>query len=264
VVRVQFPAQQPRLQKLRLQDRSIFLPFVASIQGEVMDEDEQQQEPQNEITPQQMARFKNLKAFKGWSDEAIKDYMRNRPKKAQPPPRLFSDSTNDEPEPFSYDASEYKKKYDTYFRKYIKEYGVDMNETNDVQALQSLVRLIIQAEVVNENILRLHSDKTFSSKVLKDMGDFQRSVQMSLKELQEQLGISRKTRKEKQADDIPQYIRQLQVRAMEKWNRSTEPIRCEKCKIELARAWYNFPHRVLSANMTIICDKCEETVVYSR
>src|SRR5258706_1134085 len=110
-----------------------------------MDEEEQQQEPEKEISPQQMARFKNLKAFKGWSDEAIKDYMRNRPKKVTPPPKLFSDGETED-EPFSYDESEYKRKYDTYFRKYIKEYGVDMNETNDVQALQAFVRLTIQTE----------------------------------------------------------------------------------------------------------------------
>ena len=227
-----------------------------------MDEEEENQEPQDEITPQQMARFKNLKAFKGWSDEKIKEYMKNRPKKPQPP-RLF-ETEEDDGTPFSYNAEEYKRKFDTYYRKYIKEYGVDMNDTNDTQALQAFVRLTIQAEVVNENILRLQSDKTFSSKVLKDMGDFQRSVQMSLKELQEQLGISRKTRKEKHADDIPQYIRQLQLKAKDFWNRSTTPIMCEKCHVELARTWINFPENLLNLNMTIICAKCEEKVIYSQ
>lgn len=234
-----------------------------------MEEDEQNQEPkepEQEITPQQMARFKNLKAFHGWTDDEIKTYMKNREKKPKPPPRLFQEKTEsgEEGPPFVYDESEYKKKYDTYFRKYIKEYGVDMNETNDVQALQSMVRLIIQAEVVNENILKLHADPRFSSKVLKDMGDFQRSVQMSLKELQEQLGINRKARKEKQADDLPQYIRSLQVKAAQFWNRSTTPIMCYKCKVELARFWINFPDDLISQNMTIMCAKCDEKVVFSQ
>lgn len=236
-----------------------------------MDEDEQKQPEENqddlpEINPQQLARFKNLKAFKGWSDEAIKDYMRNRPKKPQPPPRLFSDAPEgdgEDSEEFIYNELEYKRKYDAYYRKYIKEYGVDMNETNDVQALQSLVRLVLQAEVVNENIIKLSSSKHFNSKVLKDMGDFQRSLQMSTKELQEQLGISRKSRKEQRVDDIPQYIRSLQLKARDKWKRSTQPVICQKCNIELARYWLNFPSRVMSLNATIICDKCEETVVFS-
>ena len=230
-----------------------------------LNEDQTPEEPEEEITPQKLAKLKNLKAFKGWSDEQIKDYIKKKPKKVTPPPKLFDEDAEETASEFSYDEAEYKRKYDTYFRKYIKEYGVDMNETNDVQALQAFVRLTLQAEVINENIIKFQSTKkVLNTKALKDMGDFQRSVQMSLKELQEQLGISRKTRKERNIDDIPQYIKQLQAKALDKWNRSTEPIQCHKCHIELARAWYNFPHRVLSANMTIICDKCEETVIYSR
>lgn len=228
-------------------------------------EGQEPEEPQ-EITPQQLARFRNLKAFSGWSDEAIRDYIKNRPKKPTPPqPNSMMNRIMEDVEegPSTYNEAEYQEKYDSYFRKYMKDYAVDMNETNDVQALQSLVRFVIQAEIVDKNIIKLQGSKNFSSKVLKDMGDFQRSIYASMKEIQEQLGISRKARKDKQADDIPQYIRALQVKAAEKWKRSTQPIVCEKCHIELARYWLNFPDKVLELGAVIECDKCGETVVFS-
>lgn len=224
-----------------------------------MEEDEQEQ-PEEEITPQKLARLKNLKAFKGWSEQQIRDYIRNKPKKV---PKLFTPDDDTGDSQISYDEEEYKRKYQAYHRKYLKEYGNDINDANDAQALEQLVRLVIQSEYADIAIRRLQGARIPDSRTLKNMGDFQRSVQTSINELQVKLGIDRKARKDKQVDDIPQYIRSIQLKAKEFWDRKTEPVQCSKCHIELARYWLNFPKSVKSVNFDIVCTRCKEEVMYS-
>jgi len=227
-----------------------------------MAEDEEQVQEEEEISDQKIRKLKNLKMFRNMSDEEVREYIRNRPKPVKPTEPLFKADTP-VTEEIEYDKKEYERRFQQYMKKYLKEYGVDMNDANDAQALEALVRLIIQAEVVDVNIMKLQSGKGFDSRTLKNMGDYQRSVQTSITELQDRLGISRKMRKDKQVDDIPQYIRELQLKARDFWNRTTTSVRCQKCQVELARYWLNFPDRVEQINMEIECDNCHEKVVYA-
>jgi hypothetical protein len=226
--------------------------------------EESSEQPINYISDQKLRKLKNLKMFHGWSDEAIREYFKDRdPKTPKPPERPFSDDDPEVTADMEYSKAEYDKKYKGYMTRYRKEYDADMNDANDVQALESLVRLVIQAEVVDENIRAVQRNKNFDSRTLKNMGDFQRSVQMSITELQDRLGISRKSRKDRQADDFPAYIKQIRQKAMDFWQRQTVPVKCEKCQIELARFWLNFPDNTETANFQITCEKCREKVVYS-
>jgi hypothetical protein len=122
---------------------------------------------------------------------------------------------------------------------------------------------MIQLERADEVIMEEQSTKTPDHRVLKGLGDFQRSIQMNINELQDKLGISRKQRKEKQNDDITQYVKALQQKAKTFWAGKTVPVRCEKCKIELARYWINFPDKVKSINFEVICEKCNAGVSYT-
>lgn len=223
---------------------------------------EEKIEEEEEISDVKVRKLKNLKMFRNMSDEEVRQYIRNRPKVSKPTEPLFVKEETKTPE-MEYDEEEYRKKYKEYMRKYLKEYGVDMNDANDAQALESLVKLIIQFEVIDENIMKLQRTKGFDSRTLKNMGDYQRSVQTSITELQDRLGISRKMRKEKQVDDIPQYIRELQLKARDFWNRTTTSVRCQKCQVELARYWLNFPDRVEEVSFHIVCDKCQEKLIYN-
>lgn len=250
--------------------------FLPKIGGQGMDENNDLVEglPEEILTPEEpessilsdakIKRIQNLKMFKGWSKEAIQDYFKNRGPKSPPIPQQLA--STDDPEiaqNLEYSRIEYEKKYRSYLNRYRKEYDTDMNDANDVQALEALVRFVIQAEVVDENIRVLQSTKNMDSRTLKNMGDFQRSVQQSINELQDKLGISRKSRKDRQVDDFPAYIKQIQKKALDFWQRSTHPIRCEKCQIELARYWLNFPDKTEAAYFEIVCEKCHEKVVYN-
>jgi DNA repair ATPase RecN len=147
-----------------------------------------------------------------------------------------------------------------------EEYGVDMNDSNDVESLRQLVRYLIQQEDIDKDMSAvkktLQSDPVTLSRTLKSYGDLQRSLTMSINELQDRLGITRKARKEKQVDDIPQYIDSLRKRAEDFWKRSTTPIECPKCKIELARLWINFPTMSHEITSKWECWQCKEQVLF--
>lgn len=225
------------------------------------------------VSPEKIKKLRNLKYFRDWPDDKIIEWvkLRDNDKKKIPPasPDLVgaipvsatpSEATTQVLN--TVDDEEYKKKYTQFLNKFRKEYAVDMNETNDAEALKALVRYTLQLEISNELIMREQMAPHPDHRTLKGLGDFQRSIQMNVNELQDKLGISRKARKEKQHDDIPQYIKSLQEKAKSFWERSTSPVVCPYCRIELARYWLNFPDMVDKIHFDLTCDKCHEKITF--
>lgn len=231
-----------------------------------------------------LKKLRNLKYFKQrtlsdgskepyiWTDEEITQWakLRDADKKMVPtsPDVLLPESATPSEETTEaikkgFDEKEYQKKYNVLLAKYRKEYAVDMNETNDAEALRSLVRYVIQLENADQLIMKEQSANYPDHRTLKGLGDFQRSIQMNVNELQDKLGISRKARKEKSVNDIPEYINSLQAKAREFWQRKTIPVKCNKCEIELVRYWENFPDLVERVQFDLTCEKCHEKVTYN-
>jgi len=201
------------------------------------------------ITPGKIKRLRNLSKFKDSSDQEIEAYLSNRPEKVK---------VSDIP---------YQKRYDQKLKELQDEYGIDMNTANDAENLRLLIRLSIQAEDADKTIREMQSSDTNMDDRqvrIKNMGDFQRGLITSINDLQDKLGITRKVRKEKQIDDIPQYLKEIRRKANEYWNRVTVPIRCEKCQIELVRYWLNFPDLTFKAGFELQCWRCEEKIIYVR
>jgi hypothetical protein len=210
------------------------------------------------ITPARLNRMRNLKPYRGKTDEELIEIIKNRPART---PTIRKKSAQD---------------YDTVFAERLavlqKEFAVDMNQSNDVETLKSLVRHQIQLEKVNtdiDTVQRKDSLTVDDYKNLKALGDFQRTITTSVNEFQDKLGISRKQRKEKAIDDIPKWIDSTLEKAANFFERKTTVITCPKCKIELGRFWLNFRNstglvsgEVLNNSMelSLQCWKCEEQV----
>lgn len=208
------------------------------------------------ITPGQIKRLKNIPKFRNFSDEEAEAYLiqKAEEKAVLPPPEYKKRG----PKPID----DYTKKYNAKFKQLKDEYALDMNDSNDVDNLRTLVRLTMQAEDIDQKIRTASSVSYVDDKALKGLGDFQRSVIMSINDLQDKLGINRKVRKEKQFDDIPQYLKEIRLKARSKWERSTTAVTCPKCHIELARYWLNFPKIQTDVAFEMECWKCHEKVVY--
>jgi hypothetical protein len=199
-----------------------------------------------------LKRMRNLKMFRGKSDDEIVAYLNSRP-----PKRVI---TSEEKSLADYDKI-FKERMTTLQ----KDYGLDMNNSNDVEALRSLVRHLLQAEAVDRQIREIQNRPTIDDddvRTLKNLGDFQRGIQTTISDLQDKLGITRKVRKEKSADDIAQYIQGIRAKAKDFWDRQTTPIVCSKCSIEMARIWINFPKIAHKYTFESECWRCKEKVIY--
>lgn len=204
-----------------------------------------------EFTPERLNRLRNLKPYRGKSDEEIVSALQGR----KPKERKESVKVED-----------YDIKFNEKLDMLKDEYAIDMNSSNDVEMLRNLVRHQIQLENVNRDIDLLQSQSQMTKDdyaKLKLLGDFQRTVQTSVTELQDKLGISRKIRKEKQTDDIPQWIEGILYKAKTFYDIKTNTIICPKCQIELGRFWINFPREKNEIDLSLTCWKCKEIILYS-
>lgn len=220
-----------------------------------------------------MKKIRNLKAFRDWPEDKLRAWVELRHGTTEPlkeiptledaediVPKGVPDETAESLTDTN--SEEYKKKFNNYLNKYKREFAVDMNESNDAESLRAYVRYVIQLEQVDEQIRLELNSKMPDHRILKGLGDFQRSLQMNQNEIQDKLGISRKQRKEKVHDDVPQYIRTIREKAKVFWEKKTVPVRCEVCQVELARYWLNFSDLTKHVEFTITCEKCKQEVVY--
>lgn len=203
------------------------------------------------ITPGQIKRLKNIPKFRNFTDEEAEAFLiAKAEEKASQPPKEYNRRG---PKPLD----DYTKKFNAKFKQLKDEYALDMNNSNDVENLKTYVRLSLQLEDIDEKIR-----ETTDERALKSLNDSQRQLVMSVNDLQEKLGINRKVRKEKQFDDIPQYLKEIRRKARDFWERQTVSVTCPKCSIELARYWLNFPKIQTDVAFEMECWKCHEKVVY--
>lgn len=207
-----------------------------------------------EFPPERIAKLRNLRPYKGKTDEEIIASIKARESRPKPILRLGA------PKEKSYDS-----RFNEKMKILLKEFELDMNNSNDKEALSSLVRQQIQSEKVAEDIDALQQQDNMSKDDyarLKALGDFQRSVITSITDLQEKLGITRKVRKEKAVDDIPQWIDAVLERAKEFYEGKTVAVECPKCVIELFKYWVNFPKEKNNINLELTCWKCREVIMH--
>lgn len=209
-------------------------------------------EEEFEISEGKLKRLRNLKLYRDKTDEEIIEMLKSRRETVKTPKTSL-------------------KTYDQRFEEKMKllqeEFGVDMNDANDAEMLANLTRQILQAENIDKDIRHLQDQESKSKDdvaTLKSLGDFQRNIYMTISDLQDKLGISRKVRKEKAVDDVPQFIDGLLAKAKDFWSRKTVGVFCEKCEIELVRYWLNFPEHTTLASFKAECPHCGEIITYNR
>lgn len=204
----------------------------------------------DDITEGKIKRLRNLNYYAGKTDEEIVEMLKDR--------TVTVKTTKSE--------RHYQERFDDKLKILQQEFGLDMNSSNDVEMVNNLIRQMLQSENVDRDILNIQ-DKESKNKedisTLKALGDFQRDIQITVSDLQDKLGISRKVRKEKQIDDIPQFIDGVLLKAKEFWQRKTVPVECPKCNIELLRYWLNFPEDTISTAFLGTCPQCGEKVKYN-
>jgi len=201
--------------------------------------------------------MKNLRPYRNKTEEEIKQIILSREEKIPTSGTKTSNKKSDD----------YDKRFNEKIKSLMDEFGVDMNDANDRESLQTLARLQIQSENAArdiDNIQRKPSLRDEDYRSLKNLGDFQSTVQRAIVDFQDKLGISRKQRKEKQVDDFPQFMESLLKRGKQMFEEKTVIVRCPKDFVELARVWYNFPQKKNETQMSLECPQCGEQIEYAR
>jgi hypothetical protein len=211
-----------------------------------------------EINEDKLRKVRNLRMFKGKSDEEIREFFRNREPRPDIEMEIPAESVSED----DVDAK-YEKQFKSKLKALQGEYGVDMNSSNDMELLKTLVRSLIQHETVNNQIVRLQSGDEIDTKTLKNLGDYQRTLIQSITEIQQKLGISRDQRKAKQTDDVGIFMTDLKKRAKAYFDKSTTQVHCTRCGVELVRYWLNFPEHVETVHFEATCWKCGEKLIYT-
>lgn len=208
------------------------------------------------ISEIKMKRLRNLKMFKGKTDEEIYEFYRNRDPKPAPVerPEIPADI------PLNLD-DDYERRYRAKLKSLLNEYG-DLNES-DKELVRTLSRLAVQLEISNKQIISMQQEDEIDTRNIKNLGDYQRQLVQSMNDLQDKLGIARKQRKDKSVDDVAIFMQDLKTRAKTFFDKKTIIIRCENDGIELARYWVNFPENVSRVEYEGECWKCKENRVYA-
>lgn len=202
------------------------------------------------------SRLKRLQNLAPYKDKTL-DELREMKKNAEVRSKKEPPKTND---------VEYRKKFNEKLKALTKDYAIDMNDSNDLENVRALVNVMIQIENADIQIRTLESEKLTKDEIvsLKNLGDYKRNLIMSLNQLEDKLGISRKERKEKQVDDIPKWIEGVLERAKTFYEKETVTVVCPKCQVEVGRYWLNFPKREYKVQLSLQCAKCKEMVEYDR
>ena len=204
-------------------------------------------------------KMKNLRPYRDKTEEEIKAILLER-EKDPTPSKVEGSKTREKPD-------DYDKRFKEKLKSLMDEFALDMNDANDREALQTLARLQIQSENAArdiDNIQRKPFLRDEDYRSLKNLGDFQSTVQRAIVDFQDKLGISRKQRKEKQVDDFPQFVESLLARGKKMFDEKTVTVRCPKDFVELARVWYNFPTKQNETQMSLECPQCGEQIEYAR
>jgi hypothetical protein len=210
-----------------------------------------------DLSPERIARLRNLRPYRDKTDEYIREAL--IAKSSKPVVKSPKKST-DAPKEKTYDS-----RFNEKMKLLLKEFEIDMNSSSDKEALNMLVRTGLQIEDIDKEITELQKGGGLSkddSLKLKALGDFKRQQVMSVTDISDKLGISRKQRKEKATDDIPQWIDSVLERAKQFYDGKTVAVECPKCMIELFRYWENFPKEQNDIKLNLTCWKCREQIVY--
>jgi len=201
--------------------------------------------------------MQNLRPYKNKTLDEIMGILEQRQNESKVP----SESKPKKP------VDAYDERFNKKFNTLKNEFSLDMNDSNDVEALKTLVRYQIQHENVTRDIDNIQKKENLTRddyQSLKTLGEFQTGVSRSMIDLQDKLGISRKQRKEKNQDDVPKFIGDLLARGKKAFDEKTTKIECPRCMIELGRIWFNFPNLDNEIQASLQCWKCSEKVEYAK
>jgi hypothetical protein len=168
-------------------------------------------------------RMRNLRQYKDLSDEEFEERMAQKQLDAEPS-KDFEDRI--------------KKKLETFEQ----DYDLSDLKINDKEILRALIQCIISLEDYEQVMYKLKKEVTFDNlqiidKISKAMSD----LRSDISKMQDDLKITRRTRKSDQEASVIAYIDSLKLKAKEYYESRMSYIYCDECNMLLATIWTLYP-----------------------
>jgi hypothetical protein len=168
-------------------------------------------------------RFRNLRQYKDLTDEEFEERMAQKQIDAEPS-KDFEDRI--------------KKKLSTFE----EDYDLSDLKINDREILRALIQALISLEDYEQVMYKLKKEVTIENltlidKVSKTMSD----LRSDISKMQDDLKITRRTRKSDQEASVIAYIDSLKLKAKEYYESKMSYIFCPDCKMLLGTIWTLYP-----------------------
>lgn len=127
--------------------------------------------------------------------------------------------------------------------KFKDDYALDDLKFNDTQVLRALIKAIINLEDYEDILYRLQADGISSENIrlVDKLNGLISKLRKDISNLQEDLKITRKVRKEDREDSVESYIKDLQEKANKYYKRNIFRAVCPKCGMMLFDGWFLYP-----------------------
>lgn len=180
-------------------------------------------------------RFRNLNQYKDLTDAEFEERMAQKQVDAEPS-RDFEDRI--------------KRKLTTFE----EDYDLSDLKVNDREILRALIQALISLEDYEQIMYKLKKEVsienlTLIDKVSKTMSD----LRSDISKMQDDLKITRRTRKSDQEASVIAYIDSLKSKAKEFYESRQSYVFCPECKSLLATVWTLYPEE--NNRMEFICHR---------
>ena len=141
------------------------------------------------------------------------------------------------------DMEELEIRIQEMMEKFRVDYALDDLKFNDTQVLRALIRALLTLKDY-EDVLYEEQREGIGTSNLKLIGELNKFISQTRKDisdLQRDLGITRKTRKEEREDSILSYINTLQEKADIFYKNKIFRALCPECGMMLFDGWFLYP-----------------------
>lgn len=180
-------------------------------------------------------RFRNLRQYKDLTDEEFNERMAQKQLDAEP----------------SLDfETRIKKKLETFE----EDYDLSDLKINDREILRALIQSLISLEDYEQVMYKLKKEVTVENltlieKISRTMSD----LRSDISKMQDDLKITRKTRKSDQEASVIAYIDSLKLKAKEYYESRMSYIYCDECHMLLGTIWTLYPEE--NNKIELICHR---------
>lgn len=182
--------------------------------------------------------MRNLVQFKDMSDEDFSKYYED-----------YSESV--------IQNEDFQSRIDEKMKGFEKDYDLSDMKFNDLESLKALCQSIVFLEIFDDYSFRLLQGEKInvnSLTLLDKLETWKNNLRKSISSLQEDLKITRKTRKSDQSQTIIQEMERIKKLANKFYEQKMAYIFCEECDMKLSSIWFLYP---LANNiLKLECKRC--------